>query len=99
LTLRGYGTTDLAGALRVGKQQLGRSRAGRQIAVLLSDCRATVDGDAETIARAFDELIVIAPQEDHEEAQAFASRVGARLALVSGPSDIPSVLAQALEAV
>jgi hypothetical protein len=58
-----------------------------------------VDGDAETIARAFDELIVIAPQEDHEEAQAFASRVGARLALVSGPSDIPSVLAQALEAV
>lgn len=99
LTLRGYGTTDLAGALHVGKQQLGRSRAGRQIAVLLSDCRATVDGDAEAIARSFDELIVIAPHDDHDEAQAFAGRVGARLALVSGPSDIPSVLAQALEVV
>lgn len=98
LTLRGYGTTDLAGALHVGQQQLSRSTAGRRIAVLLSDCRATVDGDAETIAQIFDELIVIAPRQDHDEAQAFANRVGARFAVVGGPSEIPSVLAQALEA-
>jgi imidazole glycerol phosphate synthase subunit HisF len=61
-------------------------------------------GDPINIVKIFnkmevDELIVIAPQDDHDEAQAFASRVGARLALVSGPSEIPSVLAQALEAV
>jgi Mg-chelatase subunit ChlD len=99
LTLRGYGTTDLAGALHVGQQQLARSRAGRRIGVLLSDCRATVDGDAEAIARSYEELIVIAPRDDHEEAQAFAVRVGARLVVVGGPSEIPLVLAQALETV
>mgnify|MGYP003342069729 CR=1 FL=1 len=45
LTLRGYGTTDLAGALYVAGSQLARSRAGRKVTVLLSDCRSTVDGD------------------------------------------------------
>ena len=97
LTLRGHGTTDLAGALLVARQQLSRSRAGRKVAILLSDCRATVEGDAENAAHGMDELIVIAPAEDHDEAQAFAARVGARLALVNGPSEIPEVLAQALE--
>lgn len=97
LTLRGHGTTDLAGALLTAHQQLSRSRAGRRVAILLSDCRATVEGDAEAAAAGMDELIIIAPKEDHDEAQAFASRVGARLALVGGPSEIPDVLAQVLE--
>lgn len=97
LTLRGYGTTDLAGALIVARQQLSRSRAGRRVAILLSDCRATVEGDAEAAATGMDELIIIAPKDDHDEAQAFAHRVGARLALVGGPSEIPDVLAQVLE--
>ena len=97
LTLRGHGTTDLAGALLTARQQLSRSRAGRRVAILLSDCRATVEGDAEAAAAGMDELIIIAPKEDHDEAQAFASRVGARLALVGGPSEIPDVLAQVLE--
>jgi GGDEF domain-containing protein len=44
-----------------------------------------------------DEVIVIAPEEDHDEAQAFADRIGARIALVSGPSEIPEVLARVLE--
>jgi hypothetical protein len=44
-----------------------------------------------------DELIVIAPEDDHDEAKAFAARVGARLSLVGGPSEIPEVLARALE--
>ena len=40
LALRGFGTTDVAAALtRRGRSAL-RSRAGRKIAVLLSDCRA-----------------------------------------------------------
>ena len=97
LTLRGHGTTDLAGALLAGQQQLSRSRAGRRVAILLSDCRATVDGDAEAAAMSMDEVIVIAPAEDHDEAQAFADRIGARIALVSGPSEIPEVLARVLE--
>lgn len=97
LTLRGHGTTDLAGAIVVARQQLSRSRAGRKVAILLSDCRATVEGDAERAAQGMDELIVIAPEEDHDEAKAFAARVGARLALVGGPSEIPDVLARVLE--
>lgn len=98
LTLRGYGTTDLAGALIAAQQQLTRSRAGRRIAILLSDCRATVDGDAIAAAAGIDELVVIAPAEDHDEATAFALKVGAVISLVNGPSEIPEVLSQALEA-
>lgn len=97
LVLRGFGTTDLAGALQVAHQQLARSRAGRRIAVLLSDCRATVEGDVEAAARALDEVVIIAPEDDAEEAQVLAGRIGARIALVSGPSQIPSALARVLE--
>lgn len=97
LTLRGHGTTDLAGALKVAQQQLARSRAGRRITILLSDCRATVEGDAVAAAQGLEELIVIAPFEDHDEATVFASQCGARLATVNGPSEIPSVLAHVLE--
>lgn len=97
LTLRGHGTTDLAGALQVAQQQLARSRAGRRIALLLSDCRATVEGNAMAAAQGLDELIVIAPRDDHDEATVFAASCGARIFLVGGPSEIPSVLAEALE--
>ena len=65
--------------------------------ILLSDCRATVEGDAESAALGMDELVVIAPMDDHDEATAFAARIGARIALVGGPSEIPDVLARALE--
>ena len=44
LSLKGHGTTDLAGALKVAGLQLARSNAGRKIVVLLSDCRATEPG-------------------------------------------------------
>ncbi len=97
LTLRGFGTTDLAGALQVANQQLSRSRAGRRIAVLLSDCRATVEGDVEAAARSLDEIVIIAPEDDADEAQLLAARIGARIALVSGPSKIPEALARVLE--
>ncbi|MFM8626458.1 MAG: vWA domain-containing protein [Actinomycetota bacterium] len=97
LTLRGFGTTDLAGALIAAQAQLARSRAGRRIAVLLSDCRATVEGDPVAAAAGLDELVVVAPSDDCDEARAFAARAGARLALVDGPMSIPSALAEALE--
>lgn len=92
LTLRGHGTTDLAGALRAAGQQLGRSRAGRRVAVLLSDCRATVAGDAVAAASALPELAVIAPAADAAEAVAFTQRCGARLATVEGPSTVIAAL-------
>lgn len=96
LVLRGYGTTDLAGALEVAAIQLGRSRASRKVAVVLSDCRCTVDGDPVAAARGLDEVVVIAPESDSDEAEAFAARAGARLTTVSGPSEIPEALARVL---
>jgi Mg-chelatase subunit ChlD len=97
LALRGYGTTDLAGALQVAAQQLSRSRAGRKVTVVLSDCRSTVDGDPVAAAGMLDELVIIAPESDDEEAQAFAARVGARITTVSGPSQVAEALGRALD--
>jgi hypothetical protein len=66
------------------------------VVVLLSDCRATVDGDPVAAARGIEELIVLAPAGDADEATKFAGDVGARLALVSGPSAVPDALASVL---
>jgi Mg-chelatase subunit ChlD len=96
LALRGFGTTDLVGALTVATRQLQRSPAGRRVAVLLSDCRATVPGDVVAAARGLDELCIVAPASDAEEARVLAASVGARLATVDGPSDIPDALASVL---
>ncbi len=96
LSLRGFGTTDLAGALRVAAEQLARTRAGRKITVVLSDCRATVDGDPVAAARRLDEVVIIAPASDDAEAQVLATAVGARLVTIEGPSEVPEALARAL---
>lgn len=92
LALRGFGTTDLAGALRGAAEQLSRTRAGRRITVVLSDCRATVEGDVVAAARALDELVILAPAGDDAEARSLAGEVGARIAVVEGPSDVPAAL-------
>ncbi len=96
LTLRGHGTTDLAGALLEAGRQLSRSRAGRRIAIVMSDCRATVEGDAAAAAASLDEVAVIAPESDHEEATAFARCVGARLVTIDGPWSVPAAVTAAL---
>jgi Mg-chelatase subunit ChlD len=93
LALRGHGTTDLAAALRAARTQLERSRAARRIAVLLSDCRATVPGDVLGAATALEELWIVTPEEDREDADALAAAVGAPLVTVSGPSSFPAAFA------
>lgn len=96
LALRGFGTTDLAGALLAAREQLARTNAGRQVTILLSDCRATVEGDPVAAAAALQELVVIAPADDAEEATAFAARTGARLVTVDAPSSVPEAITSAL---
>ena len=96
LSLRGFGTTDLALALRTAAAQLERSGAGRRIAVLLSDCRATVPGDAHGPAATLEELVILAPEGDSAEAEAFAAATGARMTTVGGPMDIPAALERIL---
>jgi Mg-chelatase subunit ChlD len=97
LSLRGHGTTDLAGALRAAGVQLERSRASRKITILLSDCRSTVEGDVSAAAAGLPELVVVAPEDDSDEAVRFARECGARFATVSGPSRVVEALAAVLE--
>jgi Mg-chelatase subunit ChlD len=97
LSLRGHGTTDLAGALLAAGVQLGRSNASRKITILLSDCRATVEGDAAAAAAALPELVIVAPEQDSDEAVRFANETGARIATVAGPSRVVEALALVLE--
>lgn len=97
LALRGFGTTDIAGALMAARDQLGRSNAGRKVAVLLSDCRATVDGDAVAAAAGLDELVIVAPEGESEDAEALAAATGSRFTTVSGPSDVVGALSRVLD--
>jgi Mg-chelatase subunit ChlD len=97
LALRGFGTTDVAGALLAAGEQLSRSRAGRRITVLLSDCRATTPGDVLGAALRLGELAIIAPESDDVEARQLAEEVGARFTTVAGPSDAAAALTRVLD--
>lgn len=97
LTLRGAGTTNVALALRTAHVQLSRSRAGRKVTVLLSDCRSTAVGDMYAAAIQLDELVIVAPLGDSADAEAFGREVGARVVTVGGPSSIPDALSRALQ--
>jgi len=97
LSLRGFGTTDVAAALQVAAAQLARSRAARKVVILLSDCRATVEGDPVAAAAALEELLIVAPAGDSDEAEAFARRVGARITTAAGPAEVAEAIARVLE--
>ena len=96
LRLRGRGPTDLDAALRSSARQLERSRAKRRVTILLSDCRATAGVDPLVAARRLDELCVIAPTDDADDAADFARRAGARFATVGAPFEIPGAIASVL---
>lgn len=97
LALRGHGTTDVAKALLAAAQQQAAVAAGRRVTVLLSDCRATEPGDVVTAARCLDELVILAPDGDADEAVRLAGEVGARWATVGGPTTIVPALAGVLD--
>ncbi|HEU0103867.1 MAG TPA: vWA domain-containing protein [Mycobacteriales bacterium] len=93
LALRGHGTTDLALAFDAARQQLARSTATRRLTVLLSDGRPTTGPDPLPAARALDELVVLAPAGDADQAHELARAAGARVGEIAGPSDVPRALA------
>jgi hypothetical protein len=64
---------------------------------LLSDCRATDDDDSLETARALPELIILAPADDHEQAEQLADLVGARWAALANPLDAAATLDDLLE--
>lgn len=96
LALRGHGSTDLGLALRAAKAQLDRSPARRRIVVLLSDCRPTAGDDPARAAGALPELAIVAPADDHDDAQALARATGARWTPLDGPAGIPAAFARLL---
>ena len=97
LALRGHGTTDLAGALLAANSQLQSSSASRQVTILLSDCRSTEPGDVVGAAKSLDELVIIAPEGDSDDAAELAQAVGARWTTVDGPSVIVAAIERVLE--
>lgn len=96
LALRGRGSTNIAGALSLAGRQLQRSSAGRKVTILLSDCRATEAGDVLAAAATLDELVILAPHGDDEAARALAADTGARIATITGPTDVPAAIAELL---
>ena len=96
LGLRGHGVTALATALGAAATQLAMSRAQRRVVVLLSDCRATDEVDPLPVAATLPELVVLAPADDADAAEALARATGARWAAMTGPSDAPARLAELL---
>ncbi len=96
LGLRGHGMTSLDAALKAAREQLVTARAARRVTILLSDCRVTDDIDPVPAARALDELLVIAPAADDEEAIRFARAAGGHVASLDSIDQLPQVLDQLL---
>lgn len=95
-SLRGHGTTDLSLGLGAAQRQLSRSTAQRRITLLLSDCKWNCGDDPVRTAAALDELVILSPAGDDEEAQRFAATARARCVQLAGPSAVPSAIASAL---
>jgi Mg-chelatase subunit ChlD len=98
LRLRGHGVTRLSDALKAAREQLSHARARRRVVILLSDCRTTDDDDTLETARALQELIILAPADDHEQAAQLADLAGARWGALANPLDAAAVLDQLLDA-
>jgi len=92
LALVGYGMTDVALALRTARAELARSTAGRRVAVLLSDCRSTNGDDPLAEAAGLDEVHVLAPAGETDEAERLARAGGGRCVELAGPLDVPAAL-------
>jgi Mg-chelatase subunit ChlD len=97
LALRGHGTTDVARALWSAAEQLRTASSTRRVTILLSDCRSTEPGDAVAAARSLDELVILAPEGDSEEAAQLAQACGAKWTTVDGPSSIVAALGRVLD--
>ncbi|TWP34224.1 AAA family ATPase [Leekyejoonella antrihumi] len=103
LRLVGHGETGLRHALTRAAAALTTATSSRRVVVLLSDCRAgghDEDG-VDSVARAasaLDELLILAPAGDCEQAHALARRAGARCSELSTVQDGPAALGDLLTA-
>lgn len=99
LTLRGLGTTDLAGALAAAAAQLGRATTPDRLAVLMSDCLATTGADPEQALRGVDRLHVLGTSLEPDSlaaGRALARRGGGRHVVVLEPPDVARAMSALL---
>ena len=96
LSLKGHGTTCIAKGLSAAITEHEHSRCGRHLTVLLSDCRDRSIDDAVQLALSLDELVIVAPADDADDAQSFADLAGAALITVDGPRDVARALDELL---
>ncbi len=92
LRLRGHGTTDVDLALKAARRQLLASNARRRVCVLLSDGESTTGADPIPAARSIEELAIVAPADEPEQALRLGREAGARVHLVNGPLDVVPAL-------
>ncbi|MGD9959755.1 vWA domain-containing protein [Nocardioides sp.] len=97
LALRGHGMTSVSAALEQARVQLAGSRASRRVTVLLSDCRSTDEVDPLPAALALDELVILAPADDCDEARRVARESGARWGEITGVDEVPALLDRLLD--
>ena len=97
LGLRGHGMTSVSEALAEARSELARSRAARRVTVLLSDCRCTDDVDPVPSARALEELVILAPADDADEAHRLARQSAARIGEVASVDGVASLLERLLQ--
>ena len=58
----------------------------------MSDAEVTTGADPASAARALDELMVLAPADEPEHAEALAATSGARMTTVDGPMSVLSAM-------
>jgi MoxR-like ATPase len=99
LSLRGLGTTDLAGALAAAASQLARARTPDRVAVLMSDCLATAGPDPLLSLRGIDRLHVLGTSPAPESLAAgrsLARRGGGRHIVALHPHDVARAMSSLL---
>ena len=97
LALVGYGMTDIALALRTARAELARATARRLVAILLSDCHSTNGDDPLVEAARLDEVHVLAPAGDTEDAARLARAGSGRCVALAGPLDVPAALSALMQ--
>ena len=99
LTLRGFGTTDLALALAAAAAQLERAASPDRLAVLMSDCLPTAGGDPVQSLRGVDRLHVLGTSLDPESlaaGRALARRGKGRHVVALHPNEVAGAMSSLL---
>lgn len=92
LSLRGHGITGLRGALEAAQAEVSRARAARKVVLLMSDCRATDDNAPAAVGAHIENLRIVAPYDDCDQAEEFAKQCNARWATLESFGSLATMI-------